>query len=304
MVRKKILITGAAGFIGRKLARHLLDAGAEVHGTSRADRTGDNLPIVWHQGSFENLETAQHIVATVRPDIIFHLAGMVTGSNSLTNVLPTYHSLVTSTVNLLSVAATIDCERIIIVGSSNEPIGQFANSPYAAAKWTSSMYSRMYQQLYNLPIVIARAFVVYGPGQPGDKLIPYVVSQLAKSQRPKLSSGSWKTDWVYIDDVVEGLMQCATVPGVEGCTIDIGTGEYASVREVVEKLVSIVRPIVTPVFGALPDRHSEHTPVANTAYTWEKLHWKATTSLDEGLRRTVSLLINTEKENSTLALSE
>jgi len=291
-MQKRVLITGASGFIGRKLATQLLAAGAIVHGTSRSERVNDDLPITWHQGTFENLETAQRIVGEVRPDIIFHLAGMVTGSNSVTNVLPTYHSLVTSTVNLLSVAAAIDCQRIVIVGSSNEPVDQFANSPYAAAKWAASMYSRLYQQLYNLPIVVARTFVAYGPGQPSDKLIPYVLSQLMNAQRPKLSSGAWKTDWIYIDDVVEGLIQCATAPDVEGATIDIGTGEYASVRDVVEKLVAILDPPLTPLFGAVPDRHSEHTPVANTAFAWEKLHWKAKVGLEEGLRKTVEHIIS------------
>lgn len=292
MQSKKILITGATGFIGRKLAAQLLAAGAIVHGTSRTDRSNDPLAITWHKGSFEDLETAQQVISEVKPDFIFHLAGMVTGSNSITNVLPTYHSLVTSTVNMLSVAATIQCERIVIIGSSNEPVDQNANSPYAAAKWASSMYSRLYQKLYNLPIVIARTFVAYGPGQPSDKLIPYVLSQMMNGQAPKLSSGAWKTDWIYIDDVVDGLLRCATTPGIEGSTIDIGTGQYASVREIVEKLVTILEPSVTPIFGAVPDRHAEHTPVADTAFAWDKLQWKAGVSLEEGLRKTVEDLVN------------
>ncbi len=97
-----------------------------------------------------------------------------------------------------------------------------------------------------------------------------------------------ENDWIYIDDVVEGLIRCATTPGIEGCTIDIGTGQYASVRQIVEKVaVTLLEPPVLPQFGAVPDRHSEHTPVANTTYAWEKLQWRAEVSLDEGLRRTV-----------------
>jgi len=87
--------------------------------------------------------------------------------------------------------------------------------------------------------------------------------------------------------VVEGLIRCATTPGIEGCTIDIGTGQYASVRQIVEKVVTLLEPPVLPLFGAVPDRHAEHTPVADTTYAWEKLQWRAEVSLDEGLRRTV-----------------
>jgi nucleoside-diphosphate-sugar epimerase len=262
-------------------------AGVEVHGTSRTLRDSSDMPITWHQGSFEDLDTAHRIIKQVKPDVIYHLAGMVTGANGVDNVIPTFHSLVTSTVNLLTAASTAGCQRIIIVGSSNEPTGQNPNSPYAAAKWASSMYGRLFQQLYNLPVVIARTFVAYGPGQPSDKLIPYVMSQLVRGESPKLSSGAWKTDWIYIDDVVEGLIHCATAPGVEGCTIDIGTGQYASVRQVVEKVVTLLEPVVSPQFGAVPDRHAEHTPVADVHHTWEKLRWRAEISLDEGLRRTV-----------------
>ena len=259
-----------------------------MHGTSRWEQGNNDLKITWHQGSFEDLAAAKNIITSVKPDVIFHLSGMVTGSNSVDNIIPTYHSLVTSTVNLLTVAASVGCcQRIIIVGSSNEPVGECPNSPYAAAKSAASMYSRLFQTLYNLPIVIARTFVAYGPGQPSDKLIPYVMSHLMKGERPKLSSGTWKTDWIYIDDVVEALIRCAVAPGIEGCTIDIGTGKHASVREIVDKIVALLEPSVIPQFGALPDRHAEHTPVADTDYAREKLHWKAEVGLIEGLKRTV-----------------
>lgn len=303
MVRKKVLITGAAGFIGNRLVKRLREGGAEVYGTSRIDR-GNDLSITWYQGSFDDLNTAQRVLEEIQPDIIYHLAGMATASNSVTNVLPTYHSLVTSTVNLLTVAAALNCQRIILVGSTNEPLHQYPNSPYAAAKCASTMYGHLFQKLYSLPLVIARTSVAYGPGQPSDKLIPYVMSHLLKAQRPKLSTGAWKTDWIYIDDVIDGLFCCATVPDIEGETIDIGTGQYTSVREVVDKLVDIMSPPVTPLFGVLPDRHAEHTPVADTAKTWEKLHWKAKTSIEEGLRKTVAFIENAAKGGREFVLSK
>lgn len=286
--KKRILITGAGGFVGRKLASRLVKMGADVHGTSRTEKVNDPLPITWWAGSFDDVDVARTTLDNIRPDIIFHLSGMVTAANNLENILPAYHSLLTSSVNLLTLSSKMNCERVLIIGSSNEPVNHDPNSPYAAAKWASSMYGRLFHKLYNLPVVIARPFVGYGPGQPADKLIPYVIHQLINGKQPKLSSGSWKTDWIYIDDMVEGILRCTLVPGIEGCTIDIGTGKLASVREIVEKIVTLIEPSVTPIFGALPDRYSEHTPVANTDDAWEKLQWRSTVNLDEGLRRTVA----------------
>lgn len=297
---KRILITGAAGFIGRNLASRLIKAGAEVHGTSRTDRTDDPLRITWWKSSFEDIDTVRNILGDVQPHIIFHLAGRVTGANDISNVLPAYHSLATSTANILTVASKLDCDRILIMGSSNEPVDNNPNSPYAAAKLIASMYGRFFHRLYDTPVVIARPFVGYGPGQPADKLIPYVISQLIDNKRPRLSSGAWRTDWIYIDDMVEGILRCATTSGIEGSTIDIGTGTVASVRDIVKKIVQLIEPKVMPDFGALADRFDEHTPVANVDETWEKIRWKATTSLEEGLKKTIDEYATIRKVSPSL----
>ncbi len=130
MLPNRVLTTGAAGFIGSALAKRLLALGCgsprHIAYTAWEQRPAHYLA---PRDLSEDLDTAQHIVKQVKPDVIYHLAGMVTGANGIDNVIPTFHSLVTSTVNLLTVASKVGCERIIIVGSSNEPIGQNPNSP-------------------------------------------------------------------------------------------------------------------------------------------------------------------------------
>ncbi len=238
-----------------------------------------------------NLNVTRHIFATVRPDLVFHLAGAVGASPDIALVLPTFHSLLTSTINVLVAAMEVGCRRIVLTGSFTEPVPSeeiaVPQSPYAAAKWAGAGYGRMFHSLFKAPVVILRPFMTYGPGQAVTKLIPSVTLALLRGERPKLSSGKRCADWVYISDVVEGFVTAATAPGIEGETIDLGSGTLVPMRSVVDRVASLVGGYLQPEFGALPDRPGENALAANTSVAKERLEWRARTSLDDGLRQTV-----------------
>lgn len=298
---QKILVTGASGFIGSHLCRCLERNGAKVYAVSRVLRTTDISCLRWWQGNLEDMATVKNLLYTVKPEVIFHLASHVAGSRNLELVLPTFHSNLVSTVNLLTVATEIGCRRIVLTGSLEEPEPDNTEaapcSPYAAAKWASSAYGRMFHQLYQTPVVIARVFMVYGKGQQDlRKLIPYVTLSLLQGQAPKLSSGQRQVDWIYVDDVVDGLIAAAQVPNVEGCTVDLGTGILTPIRTVVQQLFNLVGSQVEPKFGTLPDRPLEQVRVANTAYSYAKLGWQPVTSLEKGLELTVDWYRGQQKE--------
>jgi len=288
----KVLVTGASGFIGSNLCRYLCRFGGEVHATSRIKRVTTANGPRWWQGDIADLATARNLMSMVKPDIVFHLAGVVGASPSLEMVLPTFHSLLTSTVNLLAVLAEGGCHRIVLAASMTEPDpvhGELTpGSPYAAAKWAASAYGRMFHRLYKTPCVMLRTFMTYGPTQDPMKLIPSVTLALLRGEAPRLSSGKYQADWIYINDVVEGLLNAALTPQIEGATIDLGSGTLVSVRTVVQQLVTLMGTQIEPLFGALPDRPSEQVRVANTTDTYAKLGWKATTSLEAGLQQTVA----------------
>ncbi len=287
---KKILITGAKGFIGGHLLSELLSAGAELHATSRAyQNTELGTRIKWWQGTMQDYDFASNLFSEVKPEIVFHMAGDVTAANDISHVLSTYHSLLTSTLHILTLADKTACERIVLTGSSTEPLEEnpVPNSPYSAAKWATNVYGKMFQNMYGLPVVMVRPFMGYGPAQPAGKIIPFVINSFLNKTAPLLSNGYWLTDWVYIKDTIQGIIAASVLDGCEGITIDLGSGRLTSVREVITKLTDIMNPVNKPVFGALPDRHHEHTRTANTDLAFEKLKWKASTSLDEGLKQTV-----------------
>lgn len=290
---KRVLVTGASGFIGSNLCQVLANNGIEVHGVyHNAPESLRNTRIQWWKCDLEDIEATRKLINNLKPYIIFHLAGWVMGSRSLEHVLPTFHSILASNINILTTATEVGCERIVITGSQEEPESGdpyvIPSSPYAAAKWGASAYARMFHALYSTPVVIARVFMVYGPGQRDHKkLIPYTILSYFQNSIPKFTSGSRQVDWIYVDDVVEGLLTLAGAPNIEGQTIDIGTGETVSIKDIVYQLTSILKSKIKPEFGNIPDRPLEQTRVANILKTYSAIGWKPKTTLDEGLKQTV-----------------
>jgi UDP-glucose 4-epimerase len=289
---RKILVTGASGFIGTPLCRRLCGEAAEVHAVARRPPTDEKTRLRWWQADLADIAVVQDLMTAIKPDVIFHLAGHALGGRELDLVLPTFHGNLTTTVNMLTVAAELGCRRFVLASSLEEPEPAVAevvpSSPYAASKWASSAYARMFQELYQTPVVLARIFMTYGPGQDLRKLIPYVILSLLRGENPKLSSGQRQIDWVYIEDVVEGLLAAAQAPAIEGKTVDVGSGTLVSIRTLVEHLACLINPQIKPLFGALSDRPLEQVRVADTARSSAMIGWKPTIALEEGLRRTVS----------------
>lgn len=288
-----VLVTGGTGFIGSHLCRALNRAGCDVHSISRTKRPKENGHARYWKGDLAEIAVARKIVADIRPDVIFHLASHVVGARDLACVMPTFRDNLVSTVNVLTAAAESGCRRILLAGSLEEsvmdPSSAVPCSPYAASKSSASAYGRMFHALYGLPVVIARLFMVYGPGQADHrKLIPYVILSLLKKEVPRLTSGNRLVDWIYVEDVVDGLVAAAQAPGVEGKAVEIGSGNLVSVREIADHLTQLVDPEIQPLFGAVPDRPMEQVRTASVADTHTLTGWKPRTSLDHGLKQTVA----------------
>jgi UDP-glucose 4-epimerase len=287
---KKVLITGASGFIGNHLAHKLVHYNAEVHGTSRSLQKSKKKNIHWWQGSFEHLEDARRIFKQINPDYVFHLSGEVTAASDPKYIIPTYHSLLTSTVNLLTVALEGNCKKIVLAGSATEPPEDdpVPSSPYSSAKWAVNFYGNLFQRNYGLPISIVRPFMGYGPSQSKNKLIPHVILSMLRGEDVPLTSGNWVMDWIYIDDLIDGIVAAALTEQHSEKAFDLGSGSLTSVKGIVEKIVEIIQPKGKPLFGELPDRPMERCRIADLNYTTQHLNWKPSTSLNEGLTKTVN----------------
>lgn len=293
---RRILVTGASGFIGAHLCRRLAALGAEVHATSRRPPTEDprfDPPPHWHAAELSDAEAVDRLVDAVAPSVVYHLASHVVGRRDRELVRSTFEANLASTVHLLDAVERVGgCSRFVQIGSLEEPAADQPlappSSPYAAAKAAASAYGRMFHHLYGTPVVLARLFMVYGPGTiDRDKLVPYVLRTLLAGESPAIGSGHRPVDWIHVADVVEGLVRMATALGIEGRRLDLGSGELHTVRQVVETLCTLVDPDLRPTFGARSDRRDEQVRRADVETTHRLLGWRPRFDLESGLRDTV-----------------
>ena len=284
------MVTGGLGFIGSALVMCLERAGALIHTASRRPFQTSGARRHWRV-DLSDAGAVVKLVHMVKPRYTFHLASHVMGAPDLHHVLPAFQSNLQTTVNLLSALAEIGCDRMITTGSLVEPEKggrTIPNSPYAAAKWAASDYARMFHALYGFPVSIARVFMVFGPGQQdGSKLVPYVIRSLLRGEVPKITSGKHRIDWIFVDDVVSGLIKLALAQDVDGKSVDIGSGSLITTKELVDKICALMKSGIQPAYGALPDRPLEPLRVANTAESLRLIGWSAKYDLAAGLAQTI-----------------
>lgn len=286
---RRVLVTGATGFLGAHLVRRLTVLGAETHALSRSTRRVAG-HLTTHVADLSDSDMAADVVRSIRPEIVFHLAGKASGARDVQTVLDTVTDNVRSTVGLLRAVALAGAPRVVLAGSMEEPApGEHASSPYALSKWTAARYAELFQDLWSVPTVRLRIAMTYGPDQPDErKLVPYVITSLLRGVEPQLSSGRRQIDWVYVDDVVDAFIAAASVPDAAGRTIDIGSGSAVDIRRIVDLIGWLINTNVEPRFGALADRLLDSARIADLSAAREVLGWRSAVGLEDGLRRTVA----------------
>ena len=286
---RKVLVTGATGFIGSHLVENLASLGGNVFGLTRSNKKCNPVQnIQVDMTDYSSLRKALHLV---QPEIVFHLAGLVDTRQDIHLVLPTMQNNLIGTVHLLTILKEIGSERIVVLGSSEEPDvfcpGGAPYSPYAASKDAITAYCKLFAAIFNIPVIVARPFMTYGPRQAAEKFIPYSIISLLMKSAPKVSSGKRICDLIFIDDMVAGLLKIGASKLLNGDVVDLGTGKGTSLRSVLELLVELINPDLVPAYGEIPDRLGEYPQIADTTKARSFFDFQSSWSLRDGLAATI-----------------
>lgn len=284
-------MTGAKGFLGSHVAAQLVQLGATICGFAR-QVSAESDGIRWFSGDLSDPATVRALLREVRPDVVFHLSGQTKADPDRELVPSSFRNNLASSVLLLSELVEIGCQRVVITGSLEEPgLGKtepVPTSPYGASKLAETAYARMFHALYALPVVIVRPYMTYGPRQRPIKLIPSVTLSLLRGQPPTISSPDREVDWIYVDDVVEAILAAGRVPGVVGCTVDLGSGVLVPIREIARELQVLVGGGVSVRMSVAGSPTVVHGRRADTDCARKLLGWESSTSLKTGLAHTVA----------------
>lgn len=269
----RVLVTGATGFIGRHLCHSLHEQGAQLVFLQRrahASPWPGARAVVLDPSDRAGIANALH---EIKPDLVFHLAGFVSGERSREAMARAFDGNVLFSANLLlGCLAHLPDTRVIFTSSleASNPRLQPAQtgSPYGVSKLMVEVLSGTLNELYAAPMFSARLGMVYGPNDPNcDRLVPTVIRALLKREAPHLSSGTRRSDWVYIDDVITGLLAMANTRELLHPALDLASGELHSVREVAELLASILGATEPIHYDPSRDRPYEQERVADMTTT-------------------------------------
>jgi len=237
--------------------------------------------------------TVLDAVQSAQPDVVFHLAA--SGVTNPSIGAPEALKINTAgTVHLLDALRTHRPQRIVLVGTCHEygaresVEGLDPINFYAASKIAAWAFARAYWRAHQLPVVTVRLFQVYGPGQPAHALIPAAIRAAQTGQDFPMTPGDQERDFIAVADVVEGMLAAAVARGIEGASIDLGTGTAHRIRSVVEMIWRLTNAQGHILLGALPYRPSVAMHlVADADRTAALTGWRACIGLEEGIRQTI-----------------
>jgi nucleoside-diphosphate-sugar epimerase len=301
---KKILITGASGFIGANLTRYFLEKGADVsiiiRKTSDTWRLTDILPsIKEHSADLLDADKLTKTVKKIKPQIIIHTA-VYGGYHFQTDSEIAFEVNFRGTLNLINALRDIDYELFINTGSSSEygskqrPVKETDSveplTDYGVSKAMATLYAHTYAKRQGKPLVTLRLFSPYGYYEDITRLIPSAIISCLKNKNIKLSSPDNVRDFVFIGDVLESYARVIeNSDKVLGEIFNVGFAKECSVSDIVTKIISLTASKSRPHWGSFIERRPEPSHwQADITKAKKLLNWQPQYDVSRGLEKTVN----------------
>ncbi|MDY6876670.1 MAG: GDP-mannose 4,6-dehydratase [Chloroflexota bacterium] len=305
---KRVLVTGAGGFIGSHLTERLVDLGASTRALVHYNALGtwgwlDESPfrndIEVVAGDICDRDSVRQAMQSV--EIVFHLAALIAIPYSYYAPASYVGTNVGGTLNVLQVARDLGVERIVHTSTSEVygaaryvPIDEThplqGQSPYSASKIGADKMAEAFHLSFDLPVVTARPFNTFGPRQSARAVIPTIITQCLTGETVRLGNLYPTRDLNYVADIVEGYLLAASVPTVVGRTINLGSGREISIGELAQLIARLIdRPLTikSDEQRVRPEKSEVERLLADNTLARTLLGWSPVVTLKEGLEHTI-----------------
>jgi len=311
---KKVLVTGAGGFIGSHLTELLVKKGYDVKafvhynssnkwGWLDASDVKNNVEVI--TGDIRDMDSVY--AAMQGCDSVFHLAALIGIPYSYVSPQAYIKTNIDGTYNILQSARQLDLEKIMVTSTSetygtaqyvpideNHPmVGQ---SPYSATKIGADQLAISYFKSFDLPVKIVRPFNTYGPRQSARAIIPTVISQILSGKTElKLGNLTPTRDLTFVKDTANGFLQIALADGLFGEITNIGMSEEITIGELVKliaRLIGTEVQIQSDEQRIRPDKSEVERLFCNNSKILASTSWKPDYTLETGLMETIEWIKN------------
>ncbi|NLG98582.1 MAG: SDR family NAD(P)-dependent oxidoreductase [Chloroflexi bacterium] len=309
---KKVLVTGAGGFIGSHLTEQLVRCGANVRAFVRYNSRAD--PGLLRQAAPEMRREIEIVAGDLRDssavqkavedvELVFHLGALISIPYSYHHPREVVETNVIGTFNVLMACLDKGISRLIHTSTSEVygtalrvPIDEEhplqGQSPYSASKIGADKLVESFFRAYDLPVVTVRPFNTYGPRQSARAVIPTIITQALTQDEIYLGAMDTRRDFTFVSDTVSGFIRAAQAgSSIEGQTFNLGTGTEVTIGEVAQKILEIInRPvrILNDPQRMRPGKSEVMRLVSDNRLAGEALGWQPEVSLDDGLRQTIA----------------
>ncbi len=294
----KLLVLGGYGYLGKKIILQALEKNWKVVSVSKK-RNSKKLEHKNLKNLFFDMTNIKKLksLSTYHFDYVVNVSGYVDHSLFYKNGIEIVNNHLIMVLNLISILSRKKLKKFMQIGSSEE-YGVESSSlietnrelpftPYAASKVALTHYLQMLHRSEAFPVLIMRLFLVYGPNQKSNRIIPYVIKNCQSNQAFKISEGKQLRDFIYIDDAVDAIFLALKSSKSNGQIYNLGSGKGITIKV----LVNQIRKIIgggKPKFGSYKNLRQENKRlVAKTNKIKKDLKWKPKVNLENGLNRTI-----------------